>query len=99
MPTWRPFVEAAATRRAMSTEVTFDGSTYDMSTSGLGMTIGGGVQYFFSAPWALSTGLNYTFGSFTKAEMGGESADLDPAIKATGARFNIGMSWRPMAGR
>lgn len=94
---WRPFVEAAATRRAINTDVTIDGSTYDMSTSGYGMTIGGGFQYFFSAPWALNTGLNYTFGSFTKAEMGGESADLD--LSARGARVNIGMTWRPMVGR
>ena len=96
---WRPFLEAAATRRAMSAEVNLGGSTSDMSMYGYGMTIGGGFQYFFSAPWALSTGLNYTFGSFTKAEMDGQSADLDPAISARGARFNIGMSWRPMAGR
>ncbi len=96
----RPFVEAAATRRGMYADVTMpDGSTGDMTASGYGMTIGGGFQYFVSAPWAVSTGLNYTFGSFTKGEIGGVSSDIDPAIKANGARFNIGMSWHPMAGR
>jgi hypothetical protein len=97
---WRPFVEAAATRRSMYADVTLDdGSTADMSASGLGMSIGGGFQYFFSAPWAISTGLNYTFGSFTKGEMDGVSADLDPAISARGARLNVGLSWHPMARR
>ena len=96
---WRPFVEAAATRRAMSAEVDFGGTMSDVSMYGYGMSIGAGFQYFLSAPWAISTGLNYTFGSFTKGEMDGQSADLDPAINARGARVNIGVSWHPMAGR
>ena len=96
---WRPFVEAAATRRAMSAEVDFGGSTSDVSMYGYGMTLGGGIKYHFSAPWALSTGLNYTFGSFTKGSMNGQSSDLDPALSARGARLNVGMSWHPMARR
>ena len=96
----RPFVEAAATRRSVSAEVDFGGGPTDMSMYGYGMTLGGGVQYALTAPWAITTGLNYTFGSFSKGKVeGGETEDIDPAISARGARFNIGISWRPMAGR
>lgn len=95
---WRPYVEAAATRRGMYADVNDAGTTYKLTTSGYGMSVGGGFQYFFSAPWSLNTGLNYTFGSFTHAEVDGQSVDMDK-ISATGARLNVGMSWHPMARR
>jgi outer membrane autotransporter protein len=95
---WRPFVEAAATRRSLNADVNDQGTTYNMSTYGYGMTLGTGFQYFVSQPWAISTGLNYSFGKFTHAEVDGQSGDIDP-IKAQGMRLNVGMSWHPMARR
>ena len=102
---WRPFAEAALTGRGVAMDdvlvVDENGDVYSgkYEDSGVGFTLGGGVQYFFSAPWALSTGLSYTFGKFDNPKFDGDEISGVESWAASGARFNIGMSWYPMARR
>jgi opacity protein-like surface antigen len=76
--------------------VDFDGD--DLSLSGLGLTLGGGLKYYFSPALALDAGLRYTFGQFTSIEFQGEREDLDDVSTMT-ARIDIGLAWFPQARR
>lgn len=95
-----PSIEAAITGRSLAQDDSDlgDGTTGDVSLSGAGFTIGGGVQYYVRPTVALGAAIKWTGGKFSKAEVDGtEIDDLD--IDATSARFNIGVTWYPMAGR
>lgn len=76
------------------------GSVYDTAAgeatfSGAGVSIGGGVQYFFSPQFAFNGGLDLTFGSYDELELAGQTESVDLGI--TGARINIGFSWYPFS--
>jgi opacity protein-like surface antigen len=95
-----PSIEAAITGRALAQDDSDlgDGQTGDVSLTGAGFTIGGGVQYYVRPTLALGAAIKWTGGKFTTAEVDDvEIEDLD--IDATSARFNIGITWYPMAGR
>jgi len=85
-----PYLEAGVTGRAVSQD--------DATLSGTGFSFGGGAQYFLAPSWSLGASLKWTAGKFTKAEVGGETID-DLDIKATSARFRMGLSWYPMLSR
>jgi hypothetical protein len=73
-------------------------STGSLDIYGNGVSIGGGFQYFFSPGFALNTGLDWTFGTFSDVEFSGRSTD-DLDLKATTARLNLGLMWYPGGGR
>lgn len=65
----------------------------DAVFSGSGVSIGGGVQYFFSPQFAFNGGLDLTFGSYNEVEVSGQTESVD--LGFTGARIDIGLSWYP----
>lgn len=65
----------------------------DVTFSGSGASVGGGIQYFFSPQFALNGGLDFTFGSYDQVEANGETESVD--LGFTGARIDIGISWYP----
>lgn len=82
----------------IDTFVTGIASTYntgagDVTFSGSGVSVGGGVQYFFSPQFAFNGGLDFTFGSYDEVEGGGGNESVDLGV--TGARIDIGFSWYP----
>jgi opacity protein-like surface antigen len=70
-----------------------DGSEF--TTSGAGLTLGGGVQYFFLPSLAFDGALQYTTGSFTTAEFDGEEEDFDTGIGFNHGRVQLGVTWHP----
>lgn len=91
---WRPYLDAALTGRAASFSAG-GGSTLDLRGSGL--SLGGGVHYFFNPKLALDAGLRLTFGSFSEGRLGNSGwVDLqDGSISGTSSRVNLGLAWRP----
>lgn len=89
----RPYVNVAISGVAEGT--TSGDEDENVTISGGGYTLGGGLQYFFSPRFALDAALQGTFGEFTKIQVGDESADLDEDFKFNTARLQLGVSWHP----
>ena len=94
---WVPYLQVALSGRAV--EVT-NGAINDAAQSdnislvGGGLTLGGGIIFYFTESLGLDLQLDWTGGSFTTIEVGSVSySDLD--LDAQSARFNIGLSWWP----
>jgi opacity protein-like surface antigen len=89
----RPYVNVAFSGVAEGT--TNEDEDENITISGGGYTLGGGLQYFFSPRFALDAALQGTFGEFTKIQVGDESEDFDEDIKFTTARLQLGLTWHP----
>jgi len=94
-----PYLNAALTTRVVTAEVLNE----DVSINGNGVTVGGGLMYFFNPKWALDVGLQFSTGKFTEIEVGGVKLDLDELgvdlENTNSARFNIGMKFFPHFGK
>jgi hypothetical protein len=87
----RPYVNGALTGSiARFTEA---GETLDLR--GGGLTVGGGLNYFFTQRVALSAAAQLTFGQFTELAFDGGTVDLDENESFTASRFQLGVSFRP----
>ncbi|HEY7768572.1 outer membrane protein [Longimicrobium sp.] len=89
----RPYVNAAFSGVAEGT--TSENEDENVTISGAGFTVGGGLQYFFSPRLALDAGLQGSFGKFTEIQVGDQSADIDDDVKFTTARLQLGVSFHP----
>jgi opacity protein-like surface antigen len=89
----RPYVNVAFSGVAEGT--TNEDEDENVTISGAGYTLGGGLQYFFAPRFALDAALQGTFGEFTKIQVGDESADFDEDVKFTSARLQLGVTWHP----
>ncbi len=91
-----PYLTASYGRRSLGARVTDDweGTEYDMRLSGGMFGIGGGVEHAISPTLAVDGGLSLGFGSFSHADIDGESGPF--AVNGTTSmRLRIGMTWRP----
>lgn len=89
----RPYVNVAFSGVAEGT--TSEDEDENVTISGGGYTLGGGLQYFFSPRFALDAALQGTFGEFKKIQVGDESAEIDEDFKFTTARLQLGVTWHP----
>ena len=75
-----------------------DGIPTEVATSGGGVTLGGGVQYYFHPSWAVGAGLRWTSGEFTSVEANNITVDgFEMAMRTT--RLNLGITWYPTPNR
>jgi hypothetical protein len=86
-----PFLEAALTGIALDSEGDLG---EDVTVSGAGVTIGGGVQYFVSRKLSLNAGMRMTGGAFTHVETDGDDQEIDDQ-SFTATRVIVGASWHP----
>lgn len=49
----------------------------DVTISGPGFSVGGGVSYYLNPSWALGGGLRWTSGSFDEVKVGNVTVELD----------------------
>lgn len=89
----RPYVNVAFSGVAEGT--TSEDEDENVTISGTGYTLGGGLQYFFSPRFALDAALQGTFGEFTQLQVGDESTEFDEDVKFTTARLQLGVTWHP----
>lgn len=87
----RPYVTTGFTGVVMGDEA----EELELSISGGGITLGGGLEYFFTPSLALDAALNVTTGSFTTVELDDEEEDLDAGIGFNHGRLQLGVTWHP----
>jgi len=91
----RPYINAAFTGVAALEETELSGENIETAVAGGGITIGGGLQYFFSEKLALDLGLQATQGAFTMITVDDEDEEFEEGIAFTTSRFQLGVSWHP----
>lgn len=87
----RPFINAALSAVMTSEEDEEFGIT--ATTSGGGLTVGGGVQYFYRPNWALLLGVQATMGAFTETEVGDERMLFTRGVAYSHYRVQLGLDW------
>jgi opacity protein-like surface antigen len=91
----RPYINAAFSGLVLGEEGDFAGEELTTMISGGGLTVGGGLQYFFSQNLALDVGLQATQGAFTDIAVDDEDEELDEGIAYTTSRIQLGVTWHP----
>ncbi|HEU0015192.1 MAG TPA: outer membrane beta-barrel protein [Longimicrobium sp.] len=91
----RPFLTAAFTGIVEADDGEVGGEEVEAQVTGGGLTVGGGVQYFFSRRFALDAGVSLTSGSLTTVTIDDEDEDLPVGFGVTSARVQVGVSWHP----
>ena len=91
----RPYGVIALTFRQATFDLEGGNQNVEIDFSGGGLTLGGGLKYFFSRAVALDVGLNLTFGEFTDVQVGGVTVQDALDLNATSGRFMVGLSWFP----
>ena len=89
-----PYVQAAFTARVAQT--TIEG--IDIQLSGPAFTAGAGLNYYLQPNLAFDVGLSYSLGRFDRLTLDGDEIDID-SLDASGARFQLGLTWFPFASR
>ena len=93
---WVPFLQGALGYRVVGVNdpVVDDVPRNELSFSGAGLTLGGGVDFYLSESWALDLQLLWTGGNFNTLRIDNVSMnDLD--FEANSSRLNLGVSWWP----
>lgn len=93
----RPYLDAAFNVRQATADLVDEttGQTEELTISGNGLTVGGGVRYHLSLPLAIDAGAKLTFGNLTEAKLGGVSITLPESASANSVRINVGLVWFP----
>jgi opacity protein-like surface antigen len=92
----RPYINAAFTGVAiMEKGEALPGDEVETTLSGGGITIGGGLQYFFSRTLALDVGLQATQGAFTTFTVDNDDEELETGIAFGTSRLQLGVTWHP----
>lgn len=91
----RPYINAAISGLVLAEEDEIAGEELEATISGGGLTVGGGVQYFFSPSLALDVALQATQGAFTDIAVNDEDEELDEGIAFTTSRIQLGLTWHP----
>ena len=61
----------------------------------IGLTGGIGFFWWLSNAMAIDLGVIATYGEYVTVSAAGESVDLDPGLKATSSRIDIGLMFFP----
>jgi hypothetical protein len=83
-----PFLQFGVTGRTELDDVAGVG----FSSTGAGLSVGGGFNAHFSPSVAFSTAATWTFGNFNAFKVDGETVDRDP-VRVTTARIQVGIVW------
>lgn len=92
---WVPFIGGSFTGWPAEVAVVDQGQRINVDIGGSGLTAGGGINYFLSAPFALTSTVQWTFGRFTEASVEGINVPIDN-FDGRSARFNLGFAWFPV---
>jgi len=85
----KPFAQIALTGAAAELEI----GRNTLQLRGGGLTLGGGILYYFSSAWALDAGLDFTIGTLNEVEL--NNVTVDTSIDARTSRLNAGIRWYP----
>jgi len=91
-----PYLLAALGRRAIGARVySFDDDeVYDVSFTGMMLSVGGGLQYALSPKFSLDGGVEFGVGTFDHYDVDGDIGTVS-ANTSTSIRVRAGVVWRP----
>lgn len=91
-----PYLLGSIGRRGVGAKVfsVQDDADVDMTLYGRALSVGGGIQHYFSPHMALDAGIQYSTGSFDHFKSNGESSPLD-VRSSTSVRARLGVTWHP----
>lgn len=89
----RPFINAAVSAVVTSEDDEDFGS--EAATSGGGLTVGGGFQYFLRYRWALLASVQATMGAFTETNVADQTILYTRGIPYSHYRVQLGAMWHP----
>jgi hypothetical protein len=87
----RPFINAAIS--AVVTTEDDEGLGVTATTSGGGLTVGGGIQYFYRERWALLLAIQATMGAFTETEFDDRTELFAEGVPYSHYRVQMGVIW------
>ena len=87
----RPYINAAFTGVATSD----DAEIGTIITSGGGVTVGGGLQYFHRRRWALNAAVQLTSGAFTEVDVNDDREEFTVGDAFIHTRVHLGAVWHP----
>jgi len=94
-----PYVTASVGRRALSARITTDdGDQADATMSGGMLSVGGGIEHFFSPTMAIDAGVGVGYGKFNQFKVADDTWDPN-ANATTSVRLRVGVTWRPLGRR
>ncbi|MGK2962192.1 MAG: outer membrane protein [Gemmatimonadaceae bacterium] len=67
----------------------------EVELSGAGLTLGAGLNYFFTRRVALDVGLRFTPGEFGTAKIAGREVDAGGGVGFNTTRVNVGLAFYP----
>lgn len=88
----RPFINAAISA-LLTTED--DPELGEAVTSGGGLTVGGGFQYFYRYRWAVLLAVQATMGAFTEVDTDEETILFTEGVAYSHYRVHLGVMWHP----
>ena len=86
----RPFLKGGYSGVGLVWEDFLD-SGEDLTSTGSGPHVGGGVAIFFGRKFALDIEFTFLNGSLSEVEFDGETESIDVSIRST--RFDVGATW------
>lgn len=86
-----PFVQAGLSSRALQQD--FD--TDEIEASGLGLAVGGGLNYHFNPAFAFTASATWSLGNVGNFKVNGTSIDEVDSSGMTTARIHLGVTWFP----
>ncbi|HEX6368348.1 MAG TPA: outer membrane beta-barrel protein [Longimicrobium sp.] len=89
----RPFINAAISAVMTSEEDPNEGGI--VTTSGGGLTVGGGLQYFYRPRWALLLAAQATTGAFTESDSEDQTILFREGVPYSHYRAQLGVTWHP----
>lgn len=90
----RPYLEGALAGRQFRADLVDDEDAVTIKASSGGVSVGGGVQIFFSPRFALDLGLNYSVGTFSDWEANGVAFPFRD-VDATSTNVRVGVRFWP----
>lgn len=93
---FRPFLEASVSiNNLLIDPITFDGITlFELSSSGAGLSLGGGVHIFLSQSFSINANGQISFGNFGATSLSGtEVNNLDEKLDFTVTTAHIGLTY------
>ena len=90
-----PYLELALTALSADFDVQVQGQRREVELEGGGLTLGAGLNYFFSRRVAFDGSLRFTGGKFTKIQIDDRDAGDVDDVDVNTSRLNLGISFYP----
>lgn len=92
---WRPLFEGGLSLVSNKVDPISLGTIdeFELRNKGLGLHLGGGINYYINTNLVISAQANYVYGSFSNTELSGETYDPEETVDFALLHFNVGVRY------